>query len=216
MSNFTPLYNLGFSVFPLPYKSKNPNLKWKQYQLDRPSVLQCAKWDGGQHNIAIVTGQVSGVFVVDVDGESGRKTLEELQKNYGKLPETVSAITGRGIHLYFRYPDSCPDISNLSGSSVHGEVLTGIDVRGNGGYVVAPPSLHPKGDYYRWERSPFEFDIAEAPQWLLDLVVRPNETERSTQSAKLDDRRIQELVQEQCTILEDAEEEFILKISLEY
>ncbi|MEZ5691952.1 MAG: bifunctional DNA primase/polymerase [Rickettsiales bacterium] len=52
--------------------------------------------------------------------------------------------------------------------------MTGVDVRGDGGYVVAPPSLHPNGNNYEWANSPFENDIADAPEWLLDLVVKPN------------------------------------------
>jgi hypothetical protein len=79
----------------------------------------------------------------------------------GKLPETVTCITGRGgYHLYFHYEGK--DIGNRAG------ILEGVDVRGEGGYVIAPPSPHPNGTEYVWELPPDEYDFAP----LNDIVKR--------------------------------------------
>ena len=128
-------------------------------------------------NIGIRTGKVSGVFVVDVDnrvyhnGKDGEATLAELERQYGKLPETMEALTGGigGRHIYFRYPEGVNGIKSRSNS-----LGDGIDVRGDGGYVIAPPSVGLRGSY-QWEASsnPFEGAVlADAPQWLIDRVKR--------------------------------------------
>ena len=83
-------------------------------------------------NVAIATGAVSGVFVVDVDGLDAEAELRQLEAEHGTLPPTVEAITARGRHLYFKMP--------AAGAQFGGQDRTGIDVRGDGGYVLAPPS----------------------------------------------------------------------------
>jgi hypothetical protein len=100
-------------------------------------------WDSWPNaNIGIATGRDSGVFVVDVDGEEGRKSLERLKQEHGWDAKTLTARTGKGFHLYFANP----------GERVKNRVrlLPGIDVRGEGGYVVAPPSVHASGVTYAW------------------------------------------------------------------
>jgi hypothetical protein len=121
-------------------------------------------------NVGIATGAVSGFFVVDVDGETGEESLEELERENGKLPGTVEALTGGGgRHIFFR----CPDYA--IGNRV--ALAPGLDVRGDGGYIVAAPSVHVSGWQYMWELSsrPGEVDIADAPGWLL-AMLRPAET----------------------------------------
>ncbi len=119
-------------------------------------------WAGRENlNVAISTGIESGIFVIDIDGVMGEESLQALEKKHGKLPKTLTSITGRGKHLIFKYPSKKVfNRTNCLGSS--------IDVRGDGGYIVAPPSAHISGTDYHWEDD--TAIIAEAPQWLLDLV----------------------------------------------
>jgi hypothetical protein len=116
-------------------------------------------------NIGLATGTPSGLFVVDVDADDGRKTFANIEDKYGKLPQTISVITGRnagGEHLYFR----------LGGHRVRnsaGLFGAGIDIRGTGGYVLLPPSVHPSGRVYRWSVDSAD-GFAAAPEWLHQII----------------------------------------------
>ena len=120
----------------------------------------------GRYNIGVATGQPSGVFAVNVDRRNdGDKRLAELEEANGKLPDTVIAETGNGVHHYFRMPE---------GMTIKSRPLcSGIDIKADGGMVIAPPSRHKNGTTYRWAtgRAPWERDFAEAPAWLLDKVA---------------------------------------------
>lgn len=125
------------------------------------------------HGVGIATGQVSGLFVVDVDvsdGKQGDDTLADLEATYGELPPTVEVVTGSGgRHLYFRWPEGLV-IRNDAGTRLG----PGLDVRGEGGQVLAPPTRHPTGTHYRWEASGDPSDgvaVAEAPGWLVALLT---------------------------------------------
>jgi hypothetical protein len=117
--------------------------------------------------IGIQTGALSGLLVLDVDTNAGGDdTLHELECAHGELPATVEALTGGGgRHLYYRHPG---DEVRCSA----GRLGPGLDVRADGGYVVAPPSPHPSGRNYQWEVShdPDDVPLAEPPGWLLDLL----------------------------------------------
>jgi putative DNA primase/helicase len=111
-------------------------------------------------------GGASGIFVVDVDGETGRASLKELEAQYGPLPKTLTVKTGKRRHYYFR----------SKGASIPnrvGQLGKGIDIRGDGGYVVAAGSVHVSGCMYRFVdgRGLDEIAIAEAPAWLLRLIT---------------------------------------------
>ena len=93
-------------------------------------------------NIGISTGAVSGIVVFDIDGATGRATLQRLVEEHGQMPRPAIVKTGRGWHLYFTMPSPCTPIPCSTGD--------GLDVRGDGGYVVAPPSRHASGHDYRW------------------------------------------------------------------
>lgn len=111
------------------------------------------------NNLAIATGMRSGIWVLDIDGPAGEKSLLELQQKYGEIPATLEHRTGRGRHLIFA----------LDGEKVSNSVKRlgdGIDVRGDGGYIVAAPSLHVTGKAYRMG----EGEPLPAPEWLVDLV----------------------------------------------
>jgi hypothetical protein len=106
------------------------------------------------------------VWVLDVDGEEGEATLRKLEAEHGALPATVEAITGKGRHLYFRWASGIV----IRNKQVNPN-MPGIDVRGNGGYVLAPPSIHPSGAVYAWSVDSAS-SFADAPDWLLDIVIK--------------------------------------------
>ena len=102
------------------------------------------------------------MLVVDVDGQVGEATAGTL----GLLSEpTLTARTGKGRHLYFRFP-AATDIGNRA--RVNG---CAVDIRGDGGYVVAPPSRHANGTDYQWTTTGIA--PAEPPEWLVELIEKP-------------------------------------------
>lgn len=109
------------------------------------------KWESG--NIGICTGEASGVLVIDVDPRSGgRETIEELQRQLGKLPAgPLVATGGGGWHGYMRYPGGA-DGKLEPGIEIRSELGPGVQIKANGGMVVAPPSLHKSGKRYVWAR----------------------------------------------------------------
>lgn len=116
-------------------------------------------------NIGIRTGVISGIVVLDIDvkpGQQGLESIAALIEKYGPLPETLEAETGSGgVHLFFRAPkDPVP--------SSAGSVGAGLDVRGEGGQVVAAPSKHKSGGAYFWVN--WGTPLAEVPDWLLLLM----------------------------------------------
>jgi putative DNA primase/helicase len=100
------------------------------------------KWPDA--NIGIATGAVSGLIVIDIDGADGLAMLQSLVAQHGVLPRTAIVKTARGWHLYFSLPTPCPPIPCSTGK--------GLDVRADGGYVIAPPSRHASGHIYQWCR----------------------------------------------------------------
>jgi hypothetical protein len=117
-------------------------------------------------NVGIATGAVSGLVVVDIDPRHGGDgTLDHLLEEHGRLPDTVEVLTGGGgRHLYFAHP---------GGRVLSKTIAPGVDVKGDGGYVVAPPSVHASGRRYEWEASslPGMVPVASLPRWLADLVA---------------------------------------------
>lgn len=127
---------------------------------------QIARWwdDYPNANIGLVTGKISGVFVLDVDGETGIASMAALAERYEPLPPTRTIRTGGGRHYYFRHPGvKIRTVARFCSD------LPGLDSRGDGGYVVAPPSLHISGRRYEMDcQSPDA--IADAPVWLVDAI----------------------------------------------
>lgn len=110
-------------------------------------------------NVGVPTGKVSGFFVVDEDRAGA---LEELEREHGPIPATWRVRTGRdGRHLYLKFNDDNP-VRNSAG-----KIAQGIDVRGDGGYVMVPPSVT-EGPYEVLDRLP----VAEPPAWLLEAATR--------------------------------------------
>ena len=107
-------------------------------------------------NIGIATGEKSGLLDLDVDGNEG---LESIKGKH--LPPTPAFKSGNGFHYLYKYPDSKP--GNKTG------LLVKVDIRGEGGFFVAPPSTHISGNKYQWQISPDEL-FADAPDWLIELL----------------------------------------------
>lgn len=122
-----------------------------------------------QANLAVATGKVNGIVVVDIDpAKGGSESLSSVEEEHGPLPETIEVETGGGgLHLYFRYP-----VNKKIGS--RNGWRPGVDIKADGGYVIAPPSNHISGRKYQWAdgRKPGEIEIAEIPPWLLALLPR--------------------------------------------
>lgn len=126
-------------------------------------------------NIAIRTGATSNLVVLDSDPDKGgTETLAALEAKYGTLPDTPQSITGRlGRHILFQHPGG--QLSN----SVE-QLGPGLDVRADGGYIIAPGSLHRSGRRYAWDISchPDDIPVAPLPDWLETLLKKPTPTPR--------------------------------------
>lgn len=127
-------------------------------------------------NVGVVTGAISGLVVLDVDPRhGGDESLLELERRFGKLPDTVEVITGgSGRHFYFRHPGGARirNATALAG-------LAGLDLKGDDGYVVAPPSAHASGRRYEWESSSHPDDVAIAPfPAAIITALRPPDAQR--------------------------------------
>ena len=157
-------------------KGKHPAVAWTQYQKAAASVEQIRAWFEGPfatYGVGIVTGAVSGFIVVDVDegpGKAGTETINDLQFLNCDLPHTPVARTGGGgRHVFLLHPR---DVWVATGRNVLGP---GVDVRGDGGFIVAAPSLHESGRFYLWDESahPRVTPIAAAPGWLIEMAEAP-------------------------------------------
>lgn len=148
--------SLGFSVIPVG-QDKKPLIKWEEFQKRKPTEDEIKKWAETYPdlNIGIVTGEVSGVVVVDV--EAGGDTTD--------LPQTVIVKTGGGgFHYYYKHPQT--PVKNAV------KTRKKTDIRGDGGYVVAVPSLHKSGNRYEWAVPPEKSEFAEPPRWIFESSFR--------------------------------------------
>lgn len=152
--------DLAFCVMPIPNKSKRPIGDWKAYQSARPSDAQVAEWAKSAANVGVVTGRVSNLIVLDLDSEDAIREAERRG-----LPDTLAVKTSKGRHVYFRHPGG--DVRNRAG------FLPGMDLRGDGGFVVGPGSVHPDGGEYSWINPPGLFELAAPPAWLMEALEKP-------------------------------------------
>jgi hypothetical protein len=166
----------GLRVFPCVERGKEPVFRdnLKRATID-PNII-AGWWRRRNFNVAVATGAESGIWVLDIDGVEGEALLRQLEAEHSSLPPTVEAITGDGRHLYFRWHVGC-SIRNKQENPIMPE----IDVRGEGGYVLAPPSMHPSGRRYAWSVDSAE-SYADAPEWLLDLVLKGRGGARQAQA----------------------------------
>ena len=160
----------GWAVLPIQPKGKAPLGKlvprgFLNATTD-PDILQQWWATEPQANIGIRTGAISGLLVLDIDPRNGGdQSLAGWERQHGTLPETVEALTGGGgRHLIFAHPE---------GALPSNTFLPGVDVKADGGYVVAPPSLHPSGHQYEWkpDAEPQAKALAPLPQKLLECLM---------------------------------------------
>lgn len=174
----------GWRVVPVRPRTKHPCVDaWQDAATTGPDLIRSwwERWP--DHGVGIVTGARTKLWVLDVDvatGKAGDDTLADLEAEHGTLPDTVEDQTGSGgRHLLFAWPTDGRVIRNDAGRRLG----PGLDVRGEGGQVIAPPSVHPNGTAYAWEveHGPDDVPVVQAPEWLLTLVCdnpAPVEAER--------------------------------------
>lgn len=176
-----------------PSPGKHPAVAWARYQKERASDIELTAWFSGpfkRNGVGIITGRVSGIFVVDVDcgpGKQGADTLNILQLNNDDLPETCEAITGSGgRHYIYRNP---PDVLITTDKGVLGP---DVDTRGEGGFIVASPSFHACGNRYRWkaENHPQTMPIADAPDWVIAMAREDHWHQKQHDGARSEPRAI--------------------------
>lgn len=159
---------------------KHPRLKWKAQTKTPLTDAELRDWweRYPDSNVGIVTGAISGIAVIDIDGEEGIEALRDAGLPVDELPLSPTVRTGSGgLHIYLRYPEI-------------GEVRTGagilpkVDIRGDGGFVVAPPSVHHSGGSYTWLKGrsiedvdPADFDFGQ--------LVSTADTNSSEESVKI-------------------------------
>lgn len=164
----------GRYLFPAD-KNKHPIIKnWPNNATLDTSILE-AWFERQPYNLAVVTGHKSGFFCLDVDGESGKDSLLQLEKQFGAIPADtacMAATPSNGVHYYFKMPENL-DLRNSAG-----KLGKGLDIRANGGYVVVPPSkvVNKVGieACYEWLRPATTLakgQLPDTPKWLLDLLM---------------------------------------------
>jgi Bifunctional DNA primase/polymerase, N-terminal len=160
------LASAGFAVFPCIYGQKEPATKRGFYD-STTNAATIRRWFGGnfKRNLAVRTGQASGAWALDEDNVD---SLKALTKQYGPLPITRQSRSSRGLHYWFK-----TTVLPIPTSS--GRVGSGLDVKGEGGYIIVPPSIHPDGPAYRWLNNE---PIVEAPPWLLVLARKPTPSQQ--------------------------------------
>jgi hypothetical protein len=164
----------GWPVFPCDPITKGPLVSGGLHGATRDADV-IRRWWGrhAQAMIGVPTGALSAFWVLDLDrddqtGKDGRAALAQLEREHDPLPATVSVWTPRGgLHLYFKWSPGFPVRNSV------GQLGPGIDVRGEGGYVIVPPSVRADGSEYRFENPTGLFEIAEAPPWLVHLACNP-------------------------------------------
>jgi hypothetical protein len=192
---------MGWAVFPLQPREKKPYGFTTGLHAARADVGHVVAWWAGRErlplrerrasdkwfpaagpfpkaasNIGLRTGAASGLWVLDVDGAEGIASLLGLSQKHGRLPATVRQKTGGGGgQLFYAWPGMLPWRTEIRNSASKAQIGQHLDVRGEGGYVVLPPSIHPSGRAYEWVEgcAPWECELARAPWWLLRLVAPP-------------------------------------------
>ncbi|GAG19795.1 unnamed protein product, partial [marine sediment metagenome] len=156
---------LGWSVIPIKPNEKIPLIEWGKYQKERATEDQIEKWwkKYPNANIGITTGIISDIIVIDIDSSKGE---EEYIAKFGELHSTISQKTGKpkATQKFFKHPRD-HTYHNIP------RLLPDVDVRADGGYVVAPPSIHPNGTQYKWIIDPTEMGLD-------DLLSLPDEIKK--------------------------------------
>ena len=143
----------GIAIMPCVERGKKPALErtGKEHAVATNDTDQIRQWwtRNPEYNIGIVC-TANALAVIDIDGEVG---VEWIRDNQMPMPTTATAITARGFHYYYRWPEGMR-ISTC-------QIAPKLEIRGAGAYVIAPPSIHPDGDTYQW--SPDRYDWRNLP-----------------------------------------------------
>lgn len=155
--------NLGLSLIPL--KGKIPLIPWKEFQTRRANEKEIKEWweKYPNGNIGILTGPITGRLILDIDGEAGQRSIKPFS-----IPVTQTVRTRRGYQIHFKWVGDVGYKTTVAG------ILPGVDVRGDGGIGILPPSFCSDGTRYEWINDTTK-PLAEPPQWLLDLLNKPIE-----------------------------------------
>jgi len=161
----------GWHMLPVQVRGKLPLVKgWPEEATSDTAQLEAWQHQHPACNWGLATGTASGLVVIDVDGAEGRAALTDLERQGFTLPPTLTVNTGRtdgGEHRYYR-PPSGVEVRN----DQTGKIGAHIDVRGTGGFVVCPPSVHASGKQYRFNDT--SVPVADLPSWVIErLTVRP-------------------------------------------
>lgn len=151
----------GLNIIPLLARDKKPAISWDPYKVNRVNKDDVQRWwtVWPNSNIGCVTGSISDIIVLDLDNENAHTAAVAMG-----LPETWKSKTGKGYHIFFKYPGT--RVKNYT------RILPGMDIKADGGYVVLPPSIHPSGATYQWIVSPDDQELAVPPDWLMDLIQK--------------------------------------------
>ena len=190
----------GYRVVPIKPREKRPPMgAWQDIATTHTGTIQ-AWWTGqyADYGIGIVTGQLDDgtrYIVLDLDSKdnnAGPNSIQKIEAKRGKLPDTISAITGGGgYHLLYQLQPH-PEMPQNGAGRYLGE---GVDIRGHNAQIVVAPTIHPNGNFYEWAAGHGigEIEMAYAPDWLIDLLNPKTETKPTTTVAtntNLDDERL--------------------------
>jgi len=159
----------GWRLLPCVRRDKKPLIQdWPhRASCDADIIRRWAREHEGC-NWGVLCGADSGVWMLDVDGELGNASLRSLVEQHGEeWTRTLAVTTARGQHLYFAYPAGTTIRSSAQ------KLGAGLDVRGEGGYALVPPSIHSSGVRYEWTSPLNGLASASAPAWLLEMATRP-------------------------------------------
>jgi uncharacterized protein (DUF927 family) len=153
----------GYNVVPQKARDKKyPGVKWKNLQTRQATEAELMRWNLMFANgVGFITGEISGVIVIETDGLQGLTVLDEFECEHGPLPKTLTVRSGskRGFHLHFRHPGQ--NVKTTANENIK------IDVRGDGGFCVLPPSLHKSGGHYEIVH---DAEPADLPEGLLEFI----------------------------------------------
>jgi len=166
------LQQRGMSIIPVG-RNKKPMIKWEKYQSKHAPESDIRYWykKWPHANIGIITGKISRISVLDADNQDAFNLIDNF------LPEsftTPTAKTPKGKHIYFSYSNKINTTAGLS---------NGLDIRNDGGYVVAPPGQNMDGEKYEWLISPFDSAVQKIPDVLLDILLQLNHSNNNIEKS---------------------------------
>lgn len=204
--------SIGWRVFPCEPRGKKPLIKdWPNAATTRPEAIEAWFSEWPDANIGIATGRGSGFFVIDVDGEQGSRSLNNLESEIGPLPETLEAMTGGGgRHLLQQYPKD-REVRNKQ------SFRPGLDIRGEGGYIIAAPSIHPEtGNRYEWPYG-MEEEVAKCPDKWLDIIApMDKQVQEEDASASIPVEAIMEKKEPERSVISKEESSLVMERASKY